>query len=668
MADENLGFYEEQTAHSKKARGVSEDSAIGKTSGEFTSPEADYSAKDIKILGGLDAVRKRPAMYIGDTGMRGLSHLCYEIIDNSIDEVLAGHCQNVSVKLLPDGSAEVEDDGRGIPTELHESGKPAVEVVLTTLHAGGKFDRKSYKISGGLHGVGLSVVNSLSEWLIVRVFRGKTEYMQQYKRGVPLTELQIIGKTDKRGTIMRFKPDNQIFPVTEFASDIIRARLRELAYLNKGVHIKFSDERKEGAPENEEFYYQGGITEFVEQINKNKTPLHKPVTIYKEVDTYVVAITFQYNAGFSTTLYSYVNNINTIEGGTHLVGFKTALTRVLNEYKKNIEKNANGELKITGEDILEGMTGIVSALVPEPQFEGQTKTKLGNSEVKGVVESAVYECVKRYLEENPNDAKILLEKVASSARAREAAQKDRDLVRKKDIFSNTLLPGKLTDCISNVPAECEMFLVEGDSAGGTARQARNRQFQAILPLKGKILNVEKAMITKILDHAEIRAIVTATGAGFGEEFNAEKARYHKIIIMTDADVDGAHIRTLLLTLFYRYMKALIDNGYVYIAQPPLYKISKGKEIHYAFSDDEKDRIIQQIGKPSHIQRYKGLGEMNTDQLWDTTMDPLNRMLYKVTVDDAVKADELLTILMGEIVEPRKEFILANAKFVQNLDI
>ncbi len=625
---------------------------------------SEYTAKEIQVLGDLEAVRKRPAMYIGDTGKRGLHHLVFEVVDNGIDEALAGFCKNIEVSINKDGSVSVGDDGRGIPVDMHESGKSALEVVMTMLHAGGKFGKKAYKVSGGLHGVGVSVVNALSENLSVEVHRGGKSYLQAYDRGVPTSEVKVIGETGKTGTTVRFKPDASIFQTIEFDYNYLRERLMELGYLNAGLRITISDER---TGKEEVFFYEGGIKQFVEYLNKARAKLHGPFFQEKGTDHVEVQFAIQYTDSYSENIYSFVNNIKTIEGGTHLSGFKTALTRAVNEYVRS-NKIVKEDRKISGDDALEGLTAVISLKVPDPQFEGQTKTKLGNSEVKGMVGSVVYDALRTYLEENPSDAKRISQKIVSSMHAREAAQKAKDLIRRKTVFESSILPGKLSDCEEKDPAKSELFLVEGDSAGGSSRQARDRHFQAILPLKGKILNVEKAPMHKVLTSEEIKAIVLSIGAGFGDDFDLSKCRYHKCVIMTDADVDGSHIRTLILTLFYRHFRPLIEKGYVYIAQPPLYKIKKGKAVRYAYSDDELQAVLREIGEKADIQRYKGLGEMNPEQLWETTMDPAKRTLKKVTIEDAMVADELFTVLMGSEVQPRKEFIVQYAKEVKNLDI
>ena len=631
--------------------------------------ERQYTASEIQVLTGLDPVRKRPGMYIGSTGPKGLHHLVYEVVDNGIDEALAGMCDSIEVTIHEDNSIEVSDNGSGIPVETHpQTGKSTVETVLTILHAGGKFDSGAYKVSGGLHGVGVSVVNALSEWLIAKVRRNGNEYMQRFERGITKSELEIIGKSTETGTTIHFKPDPTIFEIIEYDFDTLEYRFREMAFLNKGIKITLEDKRTDKI---KEFYYEGGIESFVEYINKNKTPIQKKV-IYFEVEKEgtTVELALQYTDGYSENILTFANNINTQEGGTHLSGLRTALTRVINDYGRQYGYIKEKENNLSGDDVREGLTGVLSVKLMEPQFEGQTKSKLGNSEMRGIVESICYEQINIYLEENPREGKIILEKAVSSQRAREAARKARDLTRRKSVLENTTLPGKLSDCQSTDIETTEIYIVEGDSAGGSAKQGRDRRFQAILPLKGKIMNVEKARLDKILGFEEIRALITAFGTGIGEDFDIEKLRYGKIILMTDADVDGAHIRTLLLTFLFRYMRDLIDGGHIYIAQPPLYKVSRGKTEHYAYSDKELDEAIDKLGRTSNymIQRYKGLGEMNPEQLWDTTMDPTKRILLKVSISDAFAADEIFTTLMGDKVQPRREFIEENAKFVRNLDI
>lgn len=628
-----------------------------------------YDESQIQVLEGLEAVRKRPGMYIGSTSSRGLHHLVYEIVDNSIDEALAGYCQNITVKINKDNSVIISDDGRGMPVGMHpKMGKPTVEVIMTILHAGGKFGGGGYKVSGGLHGVGASVVNALSAECEVTVNRDGEVWKQRYERGVAVTGLDKIGTTDKHGTITYFKPDDQIFEELEFDYDILAKRLRELAFLNKGIRIIFTDDRID---KEEIFHYEGGIKSFVSYLNRNKEVLQQePIYVEGIKDDYIVEIALQYNDSYNENIFSFANNIDTIEGGTHLSGFKSALTRSFNDYAKKFGFLKDNDKNLSGDDIREGLTAVVSVKLTDPQFEGQTKTKLGNSEVRSIVDNIVGEGVSTFLEENPNVGKIIIEKALLASRAREAARKARELTR-KSVLERTSLPGKLADCSSKDPIECEIYIVEGDSAGGSAKQGRNRRFQAILPLRGKIMNVEKQRLDKMLNSDTIRSMITAFGAGIGDDFDIEKIRYNRIIIMTDADVDGAHIRTLLLTFFYRYMRELVDQGHVYIAQPPLYKISKGKREEYAYSDKELNTILETFGgKDSSvdIQRYKGLGEMNAEQLWETTMDPEKRILLRATVEDAMAADEIFTILMGDKVEPRREFIQQNAKKVVNLDI
>ena len=635
-------------------------------------PNAEYDAKAIQVLKGLEAVRRRPSMYIGDTGARGLHHLVYEVVDNSIDEAMAGFCDSIKVVLNADGSVEVTDNGRGIPVDMHPTQhKPALEVVMTMLHAGGKFDHQTYKVSGGLHGVGVSVVNALSELCTVEVTRDGDVHTQSYVRGEPAGPVKKIGNRAKSGTKTTFKPDPEIFPKLGFSFDVIAARMRELAFLNRGLKIEIADEVRD---RKQLFCYSGGLKQFVEYLNENKTPFHpKPVVLERARDGIEVEIALQYNDGYQDNIFSFVNNINTIEGGTHLSGFKSALTRTINNYaaKNNLLKNAG--FTIEGEDTREGLTAVIAVRIADPQFEGQTKTKLGNSEAKGIVESIVGEGLSEFFEENPSVARRIMEKVISAGRSRESARKARELTRRKSALDSGGLPGKLADCSMTDPESCEIFIVEGDSAGGNAKQGRDRRFQAILPLKGKILNVEKARLDKILSNDEVRAMITALGTGIGEEdFDASKARYGKIIIMTDADIDGSHIRTLILTFFFRYMKALVEQGHIFIAQPPLYRVKKGTKEVYAYSDEEKDRLVAELGGAKGagigLQRYKGLGEMNPDQLWKTTMDPETRTLLQVTLEDAAEATHIFTMLMGDEVEPRRKFIEENAKYVRNLDV
>jgi DNA gyrase subunit B len=627
-----------------------------------------YDARSITVLKGLDAVRKRPAMYIGSTGPRGLHHLVYEVVDNSIDEALAGFCTNIVVTLHPDGSASVNDDGRGIPTDKHPTQKrPAVEVVMTMLHAGGKFDHKAYRVSGGLHGVGVSVVNALSEWLEIAIHQNGKIFRQEYDRGKPRGDLRLDGKTTSTGTHIRFKPDPEVFEVTEFSFDNLSQRLRELAFLNKGLQIEIHDERSD---KKHVFKYDGGIISFVEFLNENKNTLHrKPVFFERERDDLKVEVALQYNDGYMENIFSFVNSISTHEGGTHLIGFKAGLTKTLNSYGQKNNLFKNHKTGLSGDDVREGLTAVLSVMMANPQFEGQTKTKLGNSEVRGIVESVVGEGLSEFFEENPGVTKAIINKCIVAARSREAARKARDLTRKRSALDAGTLPGKLAECSLSDPKLCELYLVEGDSAGGSAKQGRDRQFQAILPLRGKIINVEKSPLDKVLSNEEIKMMITAVGTGIGEEdFNPERLRYDKIIIMTDADIDGAHIRTLLLTFFYRHMPELLKRGHVYIAQPPLYRLKKGKTEIYAYNDRERERALERLGRKGvGIQRYKGLGEMNPEQLWKTTMDPERRTIRKVTLEDAVEADRIFTILMGDKVEPRRQFIEQNARKVENLD-
>ncbi|NLC47016.1 MAG: DNA topoisomerase (ATP-hydrolyzing) subunit B [Firmicutes bacterium] len=630
----------------------------------------NYGAEQIQVLEGLEPVRKRPGMYIGSTGPRGLHHLVYEVVNNSVDESMAGYCDLIKLVLKPDSVVTITDNGRGIPTEIHPTeGRPAVEVVMTKLHAGGKFGGGGYKVSGGLHGVGVSVVNALSEWMEVVVKRDGKVHRQRFSRGEPLGELEVIGQTEETGTEITFKPDSEIFDTLEFSFDTLAARLRELAFLNRGLRIEMLDQRTEEEKQ-AVFQYEGGIISFVEYLNRNKDVLHKKVIYFeRQLDDVQIEIAMQYNAGYNESVFSFANDINTVEGGTHLSGFRTALTRTLNDYARKSGLLKENESNLTGEDVREGLVAIISVKLPDPQFEGQTKEKLGNSEIKGLVDSAFSEALSTYLEENPSVAKSIVSKAISAARAREAARKARELTRRKTALESGSLPGKLADCSLKDPALCELYIVEGDSAGGTAKQSRDRRFQAIMPLRGKILNVEKARLDKILSNQEIRAMITAFGTGISDDFDLSKARYHKVIIMTDADVDGAHIRTLLLTFFYRYMRPLVENGYVYIAQPPLYQVRKGKTVEYAYSDRELDEILNKIGRQGvTIQRYKGLGEMDAEQLWETTMDPQRRTLIQLTIEDAVEADQIFSILMGEKVEPRRQFIQEHAKEVSNLDV
>ena len=633
--------------------------------------EHEYKADQIQVLEGLEAVRKRPGMYIGSVSARGLHHLVYEIVDNSVDEALAGYCKNIHVTIEKGNVIKVEDDGRGIPVDIHPKTKiSAAETVYTVLHAGGKFGGDSgYKVSGGLHGVGSSVVNALSTWTEVTIQRDGGIYQMAFERGKTVKPLQRIGDSDKTGTTVRFLADDTIFETLEYEYEILENRLREMAFLTKGLRITLTDERGE-TPKKADFYYEGGLVSFVEFLNKNKEKLNpKPIYIEKNGDT-PVEIAIQYTTSYSENIYSFVNNINTIEGGTHLEGFKRSLTKVFNDYARshNILKDKDGNLQ--GEDIREGITAVISVKVKEPQFEGQTKTKLGNSEVTGAVQSVMNEELSAFLEENPAVAKAVLEKCISASRAREAARKARELVRRKNVLESTTLPGKLADCSSNKPEECEVYIVEGDSAGGSAKQGRDRKFQAILPLWGKMLNVEKSRADKIYNNDKLQPVILAVGAGIGADFDITKIRYGKVIIMADADVDGAHIRTLLLTFFFRYMRPLVENGNVYLAQPPLYKLArKGMKDVYCYSDDELTQKLDELGRDGmNIQRYKGLGEMNPEQLWETTMNPETRTMVQVTVEDAIKADEIFTVLMGDDIAPRRQFIEENAKFVKNLDI
>jgi len=631
--------------------------------------EQKYDAKRIQVLKGLEAVRKRPAMYIGDTGQRGLHHMIYEVLDNSIDEAIGGYCTEITVTLNRDDTVVIEDNGRGIPVDKHPTQKKsALEVVMTMLHAGGKFDKSAYKVSGGLHGVGVSVVNALSEWCKVEVSRDGELYIQKYKKGIPTTKVELIGKSKKSGTKTTFLADREIFKNVRYNPVVIAQRLRELAYLNKNLKINFVDNIN---GESASFKFKGGILEFIKHLDKTRNALHKPIYFEAEKDDVMVEISLEYNDSYTENIFSYVNNINTIEGGTHLSGFKTALTRTLNFYavKNNLIKNNSNTL--TGEDVREGITAVLSVKVPDPQFEGQTKTKLGNSEVKGIVESIVGDKLSEHLEQNPSIGRKIIDKCVSAARAREAARKARELTRRKSALESSTLPGKLADCSFSDPALCEIYLVEGDSAGGSAKQGRDRRFQAILPLRGKILNVEKARIDRVLNNVEIRTIITALGAGIGsEEFDISKLRYDKIIIMTDADIDGAHIRTLLLTFFYRHMREIIEQGKMFIAQPPLYRIKSGKSESYAYNEDQRLEILNRYGEKNNVsvQRYKGLGEMNPDQLWETTMDPEKRTLKKVTMEDAAAADEIFSRLMGDQIEERRKFIQKHAKYVKNLDV
>ncbi|MBC8385718.1 MAG: DNA topoisomerase (ATP-hydrolyzing) subunit B [Candidatus Cloacimonetes bacterium] len=623
-----------------------------------------YTASNIKVLKGLEAVRKRPAMYIGGTSERGLHHLVYEVVDNSIDEALAGYCTNIIVKLLKDGRVSVEDNGRGIPVEMHKTEKiPALQVVMTVLHAGGKFDDKSYKVSGGLHGVGVSVVNALSDPCDVEVYRDGKIHHQAYSKGIPTKEIEVIGTTDKTGTKTTFLPDPTIFETLEFSFDYLSVRLRELAFLNKGILISLIDEINE---KKHDFKYEGGINSFVGYLNENKKILFaEPIYISGHKNSTEFEVSIQYNEGFQETIYSFANNINTIEGGTHLIGFKSGLTRSVNTYIKNTNLLKNEKVSPGGSDIREGITAVISIKLTDPQFEGQTKTKLQNSDVEGIINSIVYEKLMEFFEEHPVEAKNIAMKAILGARSREAARKARELTRRKSVLESGSLPGKLADCSIQDPSQTEIFLVEGDSAGGSAKMGRDRTFQAILPLWGKMLNTEKARIDKVLNNDKIQPIILALGAGIGDEFDVTKLRYNKIIIMSDADVDGQHIATLLLTFFFRYMRPLVEYGHVYVAKPPLYLLKKGKTKKYVYTDDERNIVMGKFGDVGvHIQRYKGLGEMNADQLWETTLDPEKRILTSVKIDDAIEADRMFTILMGDEVEPRREFIETNAKYVE----
>lgn len=635
---------------------------------ENNNRPSTYDAGQIQVLEGLEAVRKRPSMYIGSTCVRGLHHLVYEVVDNSIDEALAGYCDKIQVILRSNGAVTVDDNGRGIPVDIHsKEKKSALEVVLTILHAGGKFGGDGYKVSGGLHGVGVSVVNALSEWLEVEVRREGKVHFQRYQRGKAEEPVKVVGEADRTGTRVTFKPDAEIFETVEFSFDILSHRLRELAFLNRGVQIQLIDETtgKESI-----YKYDGGLISFVEHLNKTKDPVHKEIIyITKEVEDNSIEVAVQYNDSFVESVFSFANNIATHEGGTHLSGFRSALTRTINDYARKANLLKENENSLSGDDVREGLTAIVSVKLRYPQFEGQTKTKLGNSEMRGLVESAVNEGLAEYLAENPSVARKIIDKCLLAARARDAARKAKELTRRKSALEVSALPGKLADCSFKEAELCELFLVEGDSAGGSAKMGRDRRFQAILPLKGKILNVEKSRLDKILNNDEIKAMITALGTGIGEDFDISRLRYHKVVIMTDADVDGAHIRTLLLTFFYRFVTPLVENGHVFIAQPPLYQVKKDKNQHYCYSDKELDQLLEQIGRQGiTIQRYKGLGEMNAEQLWETTMNPESRTVLQVTLDDAVAADEIFSMLMGDKVEPRRDFITAHAREVVNLDI
>ncbi|MCS7246113.1 MAG: DNA topoisomerase (ATP-hydrolyzing) subunit B [Thermomicrobium sp.] len=636
----------------------------------MTKASMRYDASAIQVLEGLEAVRRRPGMYIGSTDVRGLHHLVYEIVDNSVDEALAGFCDRIDITIHRDGTVRVRDNGRGIPVDVHPKvGKSALEVIMTTLHAGGKFGGGGYKVSGGLHGVGASVVNALSEWLEVTVRRDGSVYRQRYERGIPVTPVERIGDADpsEHGTETVFLPDRQIFRSVDYQADVLLQRFREIAYLNSGLTIHFVDER---ADLEMTFSFEGGIISFVRHLNKRKEVLQpQPFYVKREQNGCLVEVAIQYTDGFAESTHAFANNINTIDGGTHLTGFKAALTRAINEYARRHGLLKEGDPNLSGEDVREGLTAIISVMLPEPQFEGQTKTKLGNAEVAGIVQSIVYESFTSYLEDNPQIARRIIEKCLTAARAREAARKARELVQRKGALDTFSLPGKLADCTERDPAKAELYIVEGDSAGGSAKQGRDRRFQAVLPLRGKILNVEKARLDRMLHNEEIRALITALGTGIGDQYDRSKLRYHRVILMTDADVDGAHIRTLLLTFFFRYLEGLIVDGHLYIAQPPLYRLQSGKEVHYVYSDEERDAILHRgDGKTWDVQRYKGLGEMNPEQLWETTMDPARRTLLLVTIEDAVRADETFNMLMGTAVPPRKRFLQAHAREVRNLDI
>jgi DNA gyrase subunit B len=653
----------------KKSKNKGDSATVGNI--KFVE-SAEYSADKITVLKGLEAVRKRPAMYIGDTGKRGLHHLVFEVIDNSIDEALAGFCNKIVVTIHKDNSISVLDNGRGIPVDIHKEEKiPALEIVMTILHAGGKFDKGSYKVSGGLHGVGVSVVNALSEWLTAEIYRDNKIYTQSYKRGIATTKVTEKGKIRKRGTLIHFLADEEIFKTIQWEYDILEHRMRELAFLNKNLEVILKDERDNNE---QRFYYKGGLAEFVKYLDESRQSIiGKPIYFEKEIECVPMEVALQYNISYSDSIFTFVNNINTVEGGSHLVGFKTAVTRTLNNYAQKNKLFKKDNFTLSGEDVREGLTAVLSIKVAEPQFEGQTKTKLGNSEIKGYVDSFVSEGLSEFLEQHPAEGKKIIEKCLNAARSRDAARKARELTRRKSALDVGNLPGKLSDCSTKDPSLCELYIVEGDSAGGSAKQGRDRKYQAILPIRGKIINVEKARIDKVLTNNEIRTIITATGTGFGEdEFNIEKLRYNKIIIMTDADVDGAHIMTLLLTFFYRYMPTLIEEGHVYIAQPPLYRVYSGKKSFYAYDEDERDILVKRFEKEGRqkidVQRYKGLGEMNPDQLWSTTMNPETRTLIKIGVEDASHVDKTFSMLMGEDVEPRRNFIQKNAKYVRNLDI
>ncbi len=632
--------------------------------------DLDYSADHIQVLQGLEHVRKRPGMYIGTTGPEGLHHLVYEVVDNSIDEALAGFCNEVNVILEPGNVVRVEDNGRGIPVDIHPTeGISALEVVMTKLNAGGKFDKKSYKVSGGLHGVGVSVVNALSEWCEVSVHLQGQVHFQRYERGTPVEPVKAIAATDKRGTVTRFKPDHEVFPDIDFSFDVLSQRLRELAFLNSGVKVSITDERIP-KPKSHLFEFSGGLKSFIEYLNKNKKSIQRePIYVNGTREDVMVETCLEYNDGYVETIFSYVNNISTREGGTHLTGFRAALTRTLNDFLKKSRHGKKFTESLSGDDVREGLTAVISVKVPEPQFEGQTKARLGNSEVRGITESILNEGLTAYFEENPEEIDKILEKTVVAAKAREAARKAREMTRRKSALEGGGLPGKLADCSERDPARCEIFIVEGDSAGGSAKGGRDSSFQAILPLWGKMMNVEKTRIERVLGNDKLQPIITALGTGAGEDFDISGLRYHKVIIMADADVDGSHIRTLLLTFFYRYMNELIQRGHIYIAMPPLYKLWSGKLVNYAYDDTERERIVKEMGNGKvNMQRYKGLGEMNKDQLWETTMDPDQRKIIQIRMEDAVEAEEMFTTLMGESVEPRRKFIEENALYVTNLDV
>ncbi len=664
-------------AATEEAQGVPENTVefekLGSRDGQLNTEVQEYGAEDIQVLKGLEGVRVRPGMYIGDTGFRGLHHCVYEVVDNSVDEAMAGACDTIGIVIYDDGSVSIEDNGRGIPVDLHPTeGVPTVQVVMTQLHAGGKFEGKGYKVSGGLHGVGVSVVNALSEWLTVEVFRDGKVHLLRFERGIPVGEMDVkTSDREETGTRVRFKPDPEIFETLEFDYETLANRMRELAFLNKGLRITIAEPLKELE---DDFRYEGGLKEFVSFLGQGKTPLYEePFYISRVVEgldrgEVAVEVALRYHTNYAEAVYSFVNNINTIEGGTHVTGFRSALTRATNNYAREMKLIKDSDPNFSGEDVREGLVAVVSLKLPDPQFEGQTKTKLGTSEARTIVEQIFDEYFSSYLVENPAVGKIIVEKAQNAARAREAAKRARETVRRKGVLEGSSLPGKLADCSEKNPEECELFVVEGDSAGGSAKQGRDRHFQAILPIKGKILNVEKARLDKMLGHSEIRALISALGCGIAEEMDLSKLRYHRLVIMTDADVDGAHIRTLLLTFFFREMRPLIENGHVYIAQPPLYGLKKGRKLVYVYSDEERDELLKEMGDNVSIQRYKGLGEMDADQLWNTTMDPEQRIMRKVTVEDGIEADTIFSVLMGDEVAPRREFIVSYARDVKNLDI